>query len=640
MTTEIGRWQTPEERELARKRAELDALESQLAQRELDLATTLADLAAFEARYLAVLGPRFAERDALEARLASALAPERPDGSTPPGRAAQPQTTAEEAALTRGQPPADQPPTPFMPSERLKRLYRAVARRVHPDLAVDAATRERRSRLMAEANEAYRAGDTVRLRAVAHTWVSDPDAVEGAGPAADLVRVIRMLAQAESRLQAIDAECARLKESDLWHLRTAADEAAAEGVDLLMQLATQLDAEIAADRQRLSALAPGVVTGSSRSESSAPQQAGAGPRALRFPEDRSLGMVSIRRPDGPDGSQWVPIGEAQGVVQVTADVDVRLVVSPDAAFDLAPLAALGPAGLRQLVLSSTLADDAQLVHLRPLTGLERLYLDGTPVQGPGLGHLQGLTGLRVLSLGRTRVGDGGVAHLRGLTALVSLNLQSTPVGDAGIGYLSALRALEVLSLAGTRVTDDGVAHLGGMTALQTLVLSGTAVGDAGLAELRHLASLRWLALAQTAITDAGLKHLWGLSRLEGLNLRDTAITDLGLAYLRSRTTLRVLDLGGTAVTDGGLFHLRPLARLQRLSLSGTAVGDAGLVHLHDLAELHELDLSGTGVTDAGVPDLQVVRGLRLLRLGGTRVTPAALRALARVLPSCQIEPPL
>jgi hypothetical protein len=51
MSIDLRRVQTPEEKELARKLAELTVLEGELAQRELDLATLLAELHAFERRY-------------------------------------------------------------------------------------------------------------------------------------------------------------------------------------------------------------------------------------------------------------------------------------------------------------------------------------------------------------------------------------------------------------------------------------------------------------------------------------------------------------------------------------------------------------------------------------------------------------
>lgn len=51
MASNLTREQTPEERELASKKADLAALEIQLAQRELDVTTERVELHAFEQRY-------------------------------------------------------------------------------------------------------------------------------------------------------------------------------------------------------------------------------------------------------------------------------------------------------------------------------------------------------------------------------------------------------------------------------------------------------------------------------------------------------------------------------------------------------------------------------------------------------------
>lgn len=69
MTTDLIQAQTPEEKELARKLAELTVLESDLAQRELDLATLQAELHVFERRYLHIVGVRYAELDEINAKI-------------------------------------------------------------------------------------------------------------------------------------------------------------------------------------------------------------------------------------------------------------------------------------------------------------------------------------------------------------------------------------------------------------------------------------------------------------------------------------------------------------------------------------------------------------------------------------------
>jgi hypothetical protein len=66
MAQHVALRETPEERELKTKKAVLAALETELAQRKLDLATLRLELHAFEQRYLRIVGVKFAEIDELE----------------------------------------------------------------------------------------------------------------------------------------------------------------------------------------------------------------------------------------------------------------------------------------------------------------------------------------------------------------------------------------------------------------------------------------------------------------------------------------------------------------------------------------------------------------------------------------------
>jgi hypothetical protein len=75
--------------------------------------------------------------------------------------------------------------------------------------------------------------------------------VKGEGPGAELVRIIRKIAQVEDRLQTIDAEISRLEESDLSKLKKQVDEAEKEGRDLLAEMAARVDQQVVEARRRL-----------------------------------------------------------------------------------------------------------------------------------------------------------------------------------------------------------------------------------------------------------------------------------------------------------------------------------------------------------------------------------------------------
>jgi uncharacterized protein involved in exopolysaccharide biosynthesis len=108
---------------------------------------------------------------------------------------------------------------------------------------------------MAEANLAYETGDEAKLRSILEEWKASPDTVEGEGVGAELIRVIRKIAQIQKRISEIEAEIQQLNTSDLYQLRAKADEAEKQGRDLLKEMASQVEQEIDAARNRLAAVA-------------------------------------------------------------------------------------------------------------------------------------------------------------------------------------------------------------------------------------------------------------------------------------------------------------------------------------------------------------------------------------------------
>ena len=200
---------------------------------------------------------RYAELDEIRAQTAEALAHLAPHDQQAHKRAAKARAQAQESAQATGAGAREPEPRKFQPSESLKKLYREVARRIHPDLAGDEEDRDRRTRLMAEANRAYEEGDEARLQAILQDWESSPDSVQGEGTGADLVRVIRKIAQVHRRLGDIESETAQLRESDLYRLKVKVDEAEADGRDLLAEMAATLNRRVAEAREELASITEG-----------------------------------------------------------------------------------------------------------------------------------------------------------------------------------------------------------------------------------------------------------------------------------------------------------------------------------------------------------------------------------------------
>jgi hypothetical protein len=242
----------PEERELARKRSEQEALEADLADRELRSENLRAELGAFERRYLHFVGSRYAELDEWKARLAERAAREQPGNERAQQAARDARAIAGETKSAVGD-EAAQEPRAFKASPEMKRLYREVAKRIHPDLTSNREARAKRQGLMAEANQAYERGDEARLAKILTAYECSPDNVEGEGTGPELVRVIRRVSQARGRLAEIEAEMQELVRSELYQLKSRVEEAEKGGRDVLAEMIQKVEEQIALAKERLEA---------------------------------------------------------------------------------------------------------------------------------------------------------------------------------------------------------------------------------------------------------------------------------------------------------------------------------------------------------------------------------------------------
>lgn len=240
----------PEEMELLRKRDEQKAVENDLTERELRVTNLRAELGAFERQYLHLVGLRYAELDEYKAQLAERLAAEQPDNIRAQQAAREARARANETKAGAGE-KSEREPHAFKASPEMKRIYRDVAKRIHPDLTSNREDRATRQDLMARANEAYERGDESALTKILTEYESSPEAFHGEGPAAELVRVIRRISQVRGRLAEIEAESQAMLRSDLYQLRLRVEEAAQDGRDVLKEMVQKTEEQIAEAKRRL-----------------------------------------------------------------------------------------------------------------------------------------------------------------------------------------------------------------------------------------------------------------------------------------------------------------------------------------------------------------------------------------------------
>lgn len=175
--------------EIAHLKARIAQQETELADLEAEIIDLERDLYAVVERYDQLIAPKTARLDIIKRMIAdlehelaqrAAPHPEPPPSSPyttwkPPADYVpveeQFRRVWQTPPLNTG--PAAPPPfagavqTETPAGSDLKRLYRELARRYHPDLTTNAAERERRNRLMVDINAAYSDGDLDALRALA-----------------------------------------------------------------------------------------------------------------------------------------------------------------------------------------------------------------------------------------------------------------------------------------------------------------------------------------------------------------------------------------------------------------------------------------------------------------------------------------
>ena len=161
-----------EDREIRELRTRLGDFEAALAARSTEVAAAQTDLAALESDT--------ARRSACctTSSMSSNMRSQKPSSARSP-------SASRPKAPGRNPPPAHPKPetAPRFTSDAIRRLFRDVAKAIHPDLSRDSDARDRRHALMIEANRAYAQGDEQRLRTILQSWERSPKPSKASMPA-------------------------------------------------------------------------------------------------------------------------------------------------------------------------------------------------------------------------------------------------------------------------------------------------------------------------------------------------------------------------------------------------------------------------------------------------------------------------
>jgi hypothetical protein len=139
-------------------------------------------------------------------------------------------------------------------AQELKRLYRELAKRFHPDLAETEEERQEASEIMAEINEAYAQKDLDKLREIAEREGERLRSVPGETLAEKLARLTQESHRLGDVIQRLRGELEKLKRSPTWEMMQKVEKGRESGRDILAGLAKDLEEQIKRKREELGGL--------------------------------------------------------------------------------------------------------------------------------------------------------------------------------------------------------------------------------------------------------------------------------------------------------------------------------------------------------------------------------------------------
>ena len=113
---------------------------------------------------------------------------------------------------------------------------------------------------MIAANQAYESGSEEQLQTLLSSEANFAELARQSNSAQDLVQVMRAIAATQERIGAINGEIERVKNSELYRLKTRADRAAAIGHNFLAELVSQVERQIRKSQNRLATLQADLAT--------------------------------------------------------------------------------------------------------------------------------------------------------------------------------------------------------------------------------------------------------------------------------------------------------------------------------------------------------------------------------------------
>ena len=239
---------------------DINERQDRIAQLEFELSDTNADLGRFEQEYQARVGileqqVQNLEADLEQARFRAARKAQWGERADSPDLHVDVLEQFRRTWTPRDKPPEPPPEQPITEQTKaeLKTLFRALAKRFHPDLVTDPEAKRWRQKIMAQVNEAYAAQDVRALRALGEKQ-DRPEAPVQKTREQILVDMQAEVRRLDGVIRNLERTLQELINSHTVQLMLEVSIAARQGRDLLSEMAASLRTRIAQLESEIAAM--------------------------------------------------------------------------------------------------------------------------------------------------------------------------------------------------------------------------------------------------------------------------------------------------------------------------------------------------------------------------------------------------
>jgi hypothetical protein len=277
--------------------------------------------------------------------------------------------------------------------------------------------------------------------------------------------------------------------------------------------------------------------------------------------------------------------------------------------------------------------NAEFMHLRHLTKLERLEIFGGRLGDDALAGLQNLTELREVNVHNGNFTDNALRHFSKLSKLERLRIvvPDSKITGTGLVHLKGLRGLRSLAISG-RMAAQALREMPVFPAIEELHLY-CGEGEPDLPQLAQMPRLANVGIRP--VTDQLIKQLAGLPQIESIECGQM-VTDAGAKALAGIPNLKAIVLEESHVTDVGIADICRIERLEVLGLSRDST-DKCVEHVLKLKTLRNLYIGRTAITDEGFVRFAGLKELKQIVMRGGQFSPAAINRFRAASPNCKVS---